>query len=65
MVKEPKISTAFEKKHAGQVTISLNGKIIGMGKNAIFALRNAKKKMPNIEKKEFLVSRIHSQYIAI
>ncbi len=60
----PKISAAIQKEHQGKVAISLNGEIIAIGKDGIDALKKAQKVMPNIEEKEFLVSRIHPQYIA-
>jgi hypothetical protein len=60
----PKISSAIKKDHQGEVAISLAGKIIGIGKNGIEALKKAKKVMPSIENEEFLVSRIQPQYIA-
>lgn len=65
MPKSPHISSALKRDHAGEVTISWNGKILGMGKNAVLALKKAKKVMPNIEDKEFLISRIPSKYVSI
>lgn len=64
MVKSPKISVAIQKKHPGKTAISVNGKIIAIGKNSIEAIKEAKKSMPNIEEKEFLVSHIYRKYIA-
>lgn len=64
MLQVPKISAAFRKTHSGNVAISLNGDIIAVGKNSVEALKKAKQIMPDIEEKEFLVSRIHNQYIA-
>lgn len=64
MVKTPRISAIFQEKHRGQTVISLDGKIIGVGKTSVVALKDAKKKMPDIEAKEFLVSRIHPKYLA-
>ena len=61
----PKISAVLEKKHPGETVISFDGKILGIGKNAVIALKKAKKVMSDIEDKEFLVSRINSQYVAI
>lgn len=59
MPKTPKISAVIKKKYKGQVAISLNGKILGIGKDSVLAFKEAKKRMKDIEKKEFLVSRIH------
>lgn len=64
MVKTPKISAALREKHKGKVVISLDGKVIALGKTTTSAYHNAKRKMPDIEDKEFLVSRIHSKYLA-
>lgn len=57
-MKSPEISAAMEKKHRGKVVISLNGKPLGFGKDATDALMEAKKVMPDIEEKEFCISRI-------
>lgn len=65
MPKSPHISAAIEKNHVGEVVISWNGKILGIGKNSLLALKKAKKVMPNIEDKEFLISRIPSKYVSI
>lgn len=59
MPKTPKITAVLEEKYKGQIVISLNGKILGIGADSILALKKAKKNMKNIEEKEFLVSRIH------
>lgn len=65
MVKPPKISKNLEKKHRGQVAISLeNGKVVAFGKTSMAALKKAKKIIPNIEDKEFVISRIHHTYLA-
>jgi len=64
MPQAPKISAALQKNHSGEVAISLNGKVIAVGKTSTEALKKAKKKVPDIEEKEFLVSRIHHKYIA-
>jgi uncharacterized protein YktB (UPF0637 family) len=64
MPQAPKISAALQKDHPGEVAISLDGKVIGVGKTSTEALKEAKKKIPDIEKKEFLVSRIYNKYIA-
>lgn len=64
MVKSPKISAAFIKEHGGEDAISINGRIIATGKNGLIALKKAKKIDPDIEKKEFLLSRIYRKYIA-
>ncbi|MEK9167053.1 MAG: hypothetical protein AAB836_02000 [Patescibacteria group bacterium] len=61
----PKISAVFKKKYSGQVVISWNGKILGVGEDSMKALKKAKKIMPSIESKEFLVSRIHHGVLAI
>ncbi|MEK9166992.1 MAG: hypothetical protein AAB836_01685 [Patescibacteria group bacterium] len=55
----------MEKKYRGYSVISLGGKILGIGKNPILALNMAKKEMVNIEKKEFLVSRIYGDEIIL
>ncbi len=65
MIKAPYISATLEKNHPGEVIISLNGKILGIGKNTIIAVENAKKVMPDIDEKEFLVSRIPDGHIHI
>ncbi|PIQ77491.1 hypothetical protein COV82_04200 [Candidatus Peregrinibacteria bacterium CG11_big_fil_rev_8_21_14_0_20_46_8] len=62
--KSPKISAVFQKKHRGETIISLDGKIVGTGSDAIIALKKAKKKIPDIEKREFLIFRIHPKYLA-
>lgn len=64
MPKAPKISTTLMKKHAGEVAI-WKGKIIGIGKDAVIALKEEKSIMPSIEQKEFLVSRIPHKHIAV
>lgn len=64
MIKPPKISAVSQKKHQGEVAISLNGKVIAFGKNAIKALEKAKIKIPDIEKEEFAISKIHYKYLA-
>jgi len=61
----PKISAVVKKKHAGEVAISMNGKVVAVGKNSVEALKKAKQVDPNIEDKEFLISRILSKYIAV
>lgn len=61
----PHISATIKKEHPGEVAISLGGKIVAIGENSIKALIKAKKIMPDIEKKEFLVSRIHPKYLAV
>lgn len=60
----PKISAVLRKKHPRGVVISLDGKILGVGKDTIEALKRAKKIMPNIEDKEFAISRIHTGILA-
>lgn len=64
MVIVPKISAVIRKKHPGEVVISLDGKILGIGKDSLKALKEAKKIMPDIEKKEFAISRIHTGILA-
>ena len=54
----------MRRKHPGEVVISLNGKILGVGKDSIKALKEAKKKMPDIGKEEFAISRIHTGILA-
>lgn len=63
MIKSPRISAALRKDYPGHVVISLNGKVIGIGKNSLKALESAKKKVPSIEEKEFLISRIHDEIL--
>lgn len=65
MITSPKISAVMRKKYPGKTVISWNGKILGVGENAVVALKKAKKVMADIEKKEFLVSRIYGKYIAV
>lgn len=55
----PKISATFQKKHRGETAIAWDGKVLGVGKDALVALKTAKKKMPDIESKRFLVFRVH------
>ena len=64
MPQPPKISAIFQKKHEGEVAISLEGKVIAVGKNAVVAFKKAQKKVPNLEEEEFLISRIHHKYLA-
>lgn len=54
----------MQKTHPGETAISLNGEIIAIGKDSVEALKKAKKTVPDIEKKEFLVSHIYPKYIA-
>ena len=63
--KSPKISAAVEEKHRGEIVISLDGKVLAFGKDGRDALKKAKKVMPDIDNKEFLVFRIRHKYIAI
>jgi hypothetical protein len=60
----PKISIFIREKHTGETVISLEGEVLGIGRDGTQALEKAKKKMPNIEKKEFLVSHIHNGPLA-
>ena len=64
MVKPLKVSAALQKKHSSETAISLNGKVVATGKNSMEALKRAKKVIPNIEEKEFLVSYIYPKYVA-
>lgn len=57
--KSPHISRYMEKKYVHHSVISLNGKIIGIGKNTTIAVENAKKKMPDIEEYEYLISHVY------
>lgn len=64
MPESPKISAALAKKHACETAISLlNGRVVAFGKNAVEALRKAKKIMPNIENEEFVISRVHGKIL--
>ena len=38
----PKISAVFKKKYSGQVVISWNGKILGVGEDSMKALKKQK-----------------------
>ena len=60
----PKISAVMKRTYSGQVVISLNGKILGIGTDAQKALTKAKKIMPEIEREEFLISTIHTGVLA-
>lgn len=64
MIISPKISAAIRREAEGEVAISLNGKIIATGKTSVLALSKAKRIDPQIEKKEFLISRIYPKYVA-
>lgn len=61
MTELPKISAVIQRKYKGYVVISLDGKILGLGKDAVLALEKAKQRDKNIENKEFLISRIHGK----
>ena len=63
MTKLPRISSVLEKKHPGKVVLSWDGKILAIAKDSFLALQKAKKIMPSIESKEFLISRIHGKYL--
>lgn len=65
MIKTPKISAVLHKQHTGEIIISLDGKIIAIGKNSLAAFKKAKKILPQIEDKEFLVTRIQHKYLAV
>lgn len=65
MPKSPKISADLRKNHHGEVAISLSGKIIAIGKNSLVAFRKAKKIIPDLENKEFVVTHIHHKYLAV
>ena len=53
MVKSPRISAVLQKDYPGYVVVSLNGKVLGVGKDSVKALRDAIKIMPDIEDKDF------------
>ena len=59
----PKISAVMQKEYQGQTAISLDGKVIAFGKNAIDALKKAKEIVSDIENKDFAISRIHGKYL--
>lgn len=65
MIKTPKISAVLQKEHSGEVAISIDGKIIATGNNSVVALKKAKKIVPGIEDREFLVTRIQHKYLAV
>lgn len=58
MVKSPYISRKDEKLHVGETVISLDGKVLAFGKHAVIAFKKAQKIMPDLDDKEFLISRI-------
>lgn len=60
----PKISSALRKEHIGETVISLDGKVLAFGKNAIIAFNKAQKIVPDLDEKEFSISRIQPKYIA-
>lgn len=64
MVRSPKISAVLQKQHAGEIAISLDGKIIAVGENSLAAFKKAKKILPQIEHEEFVVTRIQHKYLA-
>jgi len=59
----PRISAVMQKEHQGQTVISLDGKVISFGRNAVTALSKAKKIVKDIEEKDFAISRVHGKYI--
>lgn len=63
--KSPHISLALQKEHRGEVAISLKGKVISVGRNSLDAFNKAKRNMPGIEEKEFVVTRIKPKYLAV
>ena len=65
MIKTPKISAVLQRQHTGEIAISLDGKVIATGENSVVALKKAKKILPQIENKEFLVTRIQHKYLAV
>lgn len=64
MIKSPKISAVMRRDHEGENVISLNGKVIATGKTSLIAYKKAKKIDPNLDKKDFLISRIYPKYVA-
>ncbi len=63
MTTPPRISAVMQRRNVGQTAISVDGKVIAFGKNAIDALKKAKKIVSDIEDKEFAISRIHGKYL--
>ncbi|MBI4235122.1 hypothetical protein HY604_02380 [Candidatus Peregrinibacteria bacterium] len=61
MTQLPRIAAVMQRKYRGYVVISLDGRVLGFGKDGILALDQAKKKDKDIEKKEFLISRVHGK----
>lgn len=64
MVLWPNISPEDEKKHVGEMVVSLDGKVLAFGKDTMEAINNAKKVVPDLDQKDVLISRIHPEYIA-
>ena len=64
MVAWPTISAEDEKNHVGEMVISLDGKVLAFGKDTMDAINKAKKVVPNLDQKDFLISRIYPEYIA-
>lgn len=62
MIKNPHISAADEKRHKREVVISLDGKVLAFGKNAIIAFKKAQKIIPDLDDKKILVSYILPKY---
>ena len=65
MIQTIKISAALQRQHKGQVAIYLNGNPIAFGNNTLKAVSNAKKIIPNIEDQNFVISRVHHDYLAV
>ncbi len=58
------ISDAFAERHKGKTAISSrSGELLGYGKDAIEAIKMAKKKKPNLHPDEYTISRIHGKIL--
>jgi len=65
-MKSPKISSLITRSHHGWVAISnAHGTVLGIGKNSVLALEEAKKKYKDIENSVFVVSRIRNNSIPL
>ena len=62
VISYPDVSTV-KKEYQGKTCISFKGNVLGYGENSLVALEMAKMKDPNIEEKEFTVSRIYHDEI--
>ncbi len=58
----PDISPEEEEKHRGERFIALDGKVLAYGKDHLEAFNKAKKIVPDLNDKEFLMARIHPEY---